>query len=278
MAIGGGPAPRQPVSYLCQVVQELLIAPAPFRLQLRQTIRLCGETPTKAQAIEISQKRERLMKRVDKFQGQAVQWVGADAVESMLEDVADPGDFRVPDGTVIEEDWSNPDGQFGPEQLALHLPSTLTTLNGLTPELLQLARKELEIRKGLANDALHSLRLLLGKKSFQFRERLRPAVGKVQKTRAWAAITAVNTEISHYARVYALNRTAMIHLGITQAELADTYPELLPQDLVTSTAILQPNLPGQSSQKLSWIWTHHLPSADDDSHLSECKRPAPSSR
>ena len=268
----------QPVSYLCQVAQELLNAPAPPRLQLRQMIRLSGETPTKAQAIEMSQKRERLMKRVERFQGHAAQWVGADAVESMLEGVAEPGDFWVPDGMDIEEDWSGPDGQFGPEQLALHLPSTLPTLDGLPPELLQLARKELEIRKGHGNDALHSLRLLLGKKSFQFRERLRPAVGKVQKTRAWAAIRAVNMEISHYARVYAVNRSAMIHLGITQAELADTYPELLPQDLVTSTAILQPNLPGQSSQRLSWIWTHHLPSTDDDTHLAECKHPAPSSR
>src|SRR5277367_3018577 len=105
-----------------------------------------------------------------------------------------------------------------------------------------LSAKELEIRQGHANDALHSVRLHLGKKSFHFHERLRPAVGKVQKTRAWAAIQAVNAEISQYAQVYAFNRTALIHLGISQAQLTTTYRDLQASDLITSTAILQPNL------------------------------------
>ena len=131
--------------------------------------------------------------------------------------------------------------------------------------------KELKVRKGHANDALQSIRLLLGKKSFGFRERLRPAVGKIQKTRAWAAIAAINDEISHFARVYQRNREAMESLGMSSEELKTTYQEIQPSDLNSSTAILQPNLPGQSTQKLSWIWTQHIPSEGDASHLSECE-------
>jgi hypothetical protein len=94
---------------------------------------------------------------------------------------------------------------------------------------------------------------------------------KIQKTRAWAAIQATNAEISHHARIYAHNHQAMIGLGINPMEIETSYRQLLPSDLVTSTAIMQPNLPGQSQQRLSWIWTYHLPSSASENHLSECK-------
>lgn len=256
------------------VITAMLIPPAVHRLELRTMVRRAGPNPSKADAVGISQKREGLMKRIEKFQQHAIRWLGTEAIDLMREVVPDPGEFTIPDG-MDEEDSPERADTVGPERLPLFMPSTMTTLNGTPPEIVHLAEKELEMRKGRANDALHSLRVQLGKKSFHFRERLRPAVGKVQKTRAWAAIQAVNAEISQSARVYAFNRTAMIDLGIGEAQLTTTYRDLQASDLITSTAILQPNLPGQSTQRLSWIWTQHLSSADDDTHLSECKLSRP---
>lgn len=235
------------------------------------------KNPSKSQTIAISEKRSRLLKRLDRFGRQAIQYLGIDGVELVSGTLLDPGAFDISPGELSEEAdgpgrSSRPAAAAaGPESVSLPLPSNLSVDQRTMLGLNDLSAKELEIRQGHANDALHSVRLLLGKKSFAFRERLRPAVGKVQKTRAWAAIQALNTEINNVARVYTFNREAMIRLGLSQQDLTRTYKVLDRADLVTSTAILQPNLPGQSQHKLSWIWTQDLAPDMHDNHLSECE-------
>jgi hypothetical protein len=235
------------------------------------------KNPSKSQAMAVSEKRSRLLKRLDRFDQQAIQYLGMEAVELVSGTLRDPGAFEIPDGMRTAEavgpgfPGRHAAAAAGPESVSLPLPSNLSSEQRTMLGLDDLSAKELEIRKGHANDALHSVRLLLGKKSFAFRERLRPAVGKVQKTRAWAAIQALNTEISHAARVYTVNRDAMIRLGLSPEDLTRTYKVLDRSDLVTSTAILQPNLPGQSQHKLSWIWTQDLSPDMQDNHLSECE-------
>ena len=229
---------------------------------------------TRAQAIAIGDKRDRLLKRLERFHQQGIQHLGIEAVDLMPSGpLHAPPTFEIPDGMRTAESPEILDGAepSGPEAAQLYFPSALSPGDRTALGLQDLANKELQVRRGHANDALHSIRLLLGKKSFGFRERLRPAVGKVQKTRDWAAIEAINAEITHFAHVYRKNREAMIKLSLPRQELATTYQELQPADLMTSTAILQPNMPGQSTQRLSWIWTHHIPSETDGTHLSECK-------
>lgn len=247
------------------------------RLELGLAITDAEKNPSKSQAMAISEKRSRLLKRLDRFGRQAIQYLTIDGIELVSGTLSDPGGFNISSGVLSEESdrpaSSSCRGVVAarPESVSLPFPSNLSgdqrTMLGLN----DLSAKELEIRQGHANDALHSLRLLLGKKSFTFRERLRPAVGKVQKTRAWAAIQALNTDISNAARVYTFNREAMIRLGLSQQDLTGTYKVLDRADLVTSTAILQPNLPGQSQHKLSWIWTQDLAPDMQDNHLSECE-------
>jgi hypothetical protein len=247
------------------------------RLELALTISDAEKNPSKSQAMAISEKRSRLLKRLDRFGRQAIQYLGIDGVELVSGTLRDPGPFDISAGMATEEtdgtDFARRGAAAaaGPESVSLPLPSNLSSEQRTMLGLDDLAAKELEIRQGHANDALHAVRLLLGKKSFAFRERLRPAVGKVQKTRAWAAIQAMNTEISHAARVYTVNRDAMIQLGLSQQDLTRSYKVLVRSDLVTSTAILQPNLPGQSQHKLSWIWTQDLSPDMQDNHLSECE-------
>jgi hypothetical protein len=242
------------------------------QLELSQTIRGFGPSPNKAQSTAIMEKRDRLLRRLDRFHEQALHYIGLGAVELMKGVLDDPGHFDLDGMGAADEHLDGGGGGGGdrPETVALPLPSLLEQDERQLFGMEELTLKELKIRQGQANDSLHALRLLLGKKSFEFRERLRPAIGKVQKTRAWAAIQATNAEISHYARIYTRNREAMIRLGLNQQELDRLYRPLTSADLVTSTAILQPNLPGQSQHMLSWIWTHHLPPGENNNHLSEC--------
>ena len=221
--------------------------------------------------MNIADKRNRLIKRLERFHQQAIQHLGGDAIELIPGALRGPPPVDIPDEMRDIEDIPDGTEELGPEAVQLYFPSALNAEERARLGLEDLANKELKVRKGHANDALQSIRLLLGKKSFGFRERLRPAVGKGQKTRAWAAIDAINQEITHFVYVYKANREAMIRLGLPPQELATTYQELQKADLKTSTAILEPNLPGQSTQKLSWIWTQHIASDTEGTHLSECE-------
>src|SRR5277367_398042 len=139
-------------------------------------MRIVGPVQTKSQAITIMDKRERLIRKLDRFHEQALNHMGLSAMELIIGVLEDPGDFQIPDGTAGEDigtaSYAAPAAADVPEKVALHLPSRLSATQRALLGLESLALNELQIRKGEANDCLHVLRLLLGKKSFEFRERL----------------------------------------------------------------------------------------------------------
>jgi hypothetical protein len=63
----------------------------------------------------------------------------------------------------------------------------------------------------------------------------------------------LNDKIAFHCRVYGQARSALVQLGADDGTLK-TLRVLLKDDVKASTAMINPNSPGSSSVKLSWIW------------------------
>lgn len=159
----------------------------------------------------------------------------------------------------------------GPESYSLPLPSAqgldVCRQHGITI----LAHTEQALREGQANEALAAVRLGIGEQSFLFRKALRNLKGKVRKTRAWDVIHSTAARLNHNFIIYNQARDAMIALGADRTTLG-MYQLLRKSDLKTSTAIQEPNAPGQRSEHLSWIWSTAGAQGADGSLLGECEQ------
>jgi hypothetical protein len=68
------------------------------------------------------------------------------------------------------------------ENMLLYLPSSLAFTILPTSPMHRISKKEMELRCGQANDALHELRLDIGYTSFLYRTSVRPADSQQKKT------------------------------------------------------------------------------------------------
>ena len=129
---------------------------------------------------------------------------------------------------------------------------------------------ELTLRRRQAERHLNGLRETIAEKSFQYSHVLRVAPGKTIRNRARAAIKRLNDIICFHCRAYNKCRSAISRL-CNDAETSFRYPFLSKQDVRASTALLNPNIPGSSTMRLSWIWQKELAPAEQSAHaLCEC--------
>lgn len=133
-----------------------------------------------------------------------------------------------------------------PERQLISMPS-----NCLTDHPLRAI--ELSLRIHQAERYLNALREAIAEKSFNYSHVMRDAPKKVVRTRARAVISKLNDRISVYSRIYNRCRVALVRLGANQ-RILDQFQILKREDVKASTAILDPNRPGASSIRLSWIW------------------------
>ena len=112
---------------------------------------------------------------------------------------------------------------------------------------------ELSHRISSAEDQLNQIRNLIAEKSFQFSHVIRISPRKRVTTRARSAVKKLNNQIAEHCRFYARCRSSLVILGAEPAILSH-FKVLNPVDVVGSTAVLNPNLPGSTKIKLSWIW------------------------
>ena len=156
-------------------------------------------------------------------------------------------------GEDIEEadctrDAHDPEDALPPELIPLHLPSSHSS----TPHH-PLRRAELHLRIKQAARYLAALRDAIAQKSFQYSHVMRSAPSKGVRTRSRSTIHNISDQISQYFKVYCRARASMVRLGADENTL-DTFRLLSRDDVKASTAILDPNIPGSSSIRLSWIW------------------------
>ena len=82
---------------------------------------------------------------------------------------------------------------------------------------------------------------------------MRHAPSKGICTRSRAAIVELKNQITHSCRVYNRAQAAMVHLG-ADTPILIKFHILVQEDVRASTAIIDPNISGSSTVRLSWIW------------------------
>lgn len=240
------------------------------RITLRLHIAGMPASPSTKLKLELNRQRIKLLKRVDDFNNEAFSHMS----EGILNDVDEVPDVEAGESTyldLLDEDDTPPEGTFPlppllAENKTLTLPSTLGREVCVDGGLSDLADKEFQLRQGQANDALQGVRSSLGEKSFLYRSDLRLADSKVKKTRSWKRLMNVNKKLNFHRWVYNKARKALIALGM-EDELLAFYQPLEREDLHVSTAIWQPNAPGQRNISLAWFWNLNLGPRDSSDNL-----------
>ena len=137
------------------------------------------------------------------------------------------------------EAFRSPEG-IPPENLKLALPSSFTSDYLDSLGLHALRDKELQLRRGQANDALQAIRVLIGQKSFQFTSNMRNVDPAAAVTRPREAIHALGRTIASHCRVYARCRAAMIDspppTGASAAAYAATTQKARPREDLSAVA------------------------------------------
>ena len=149
---------------------------------------------------------------------------------------------------------------------------TLAMPSTLAPHPLH-CEMELTARTRQALRHLNALRGAIADKSFQYSHVIRVAPRKSACTRARSAISKLNNIISFHCRAYSKCHSAMQCLGADSGTLS-RFQVLSKQDVKCSTALLDPNTPGSTSLRLSWIWQTGLAADKRKPHaLQECVCP-----
>jgi hypothetical protein len=212
--------------------------------------------------------RTSLLTDIAKFNNEAAQYLDQDELIEELGTIL-YGDDRFEAEWDKDEDWAADEAVEDPAVHLIALPSALPCQEGC-PEFTAVRDRELQLRRGQANDVLTTIREIVGQLSFQWSKGVRLAPDKVRQTRARKSIDKVHRQLSLKAKLYQWIRTAMKNLGMSEAELSGVYRPLSPSDISVSKAIKGPNERAESQTQLSWIWTTMHGTPGDPNYLTEC--------
>ena len=114
---------------------------------------------------------------------------------------------------------------------------------------------EIEIKfwKRQADTELHQLRDLIADISFQFSHVICGQICKKIQTHSQKWIKSIHNKRTLHARIYTCCQNHLVTLNCGDSILCK-YHILMKEDLKSSTAFLEPNIPGSTTLKLSWIW------------------------
>ena len=104
-----------------------------------------------------------------------------------------------------------------------------------------------------AEDQLNQIQNLIVEKSFQFSHVIHISPCKRVTMRARSAVKKLNNKIVKHCCFYARCRSSLMILG-AELVILTHFKVLNPVNVIRSTAVLNPNLPGSTKIKLSWIW------------------------
>ncbi|KAF8833724.1 hypothetical protein BDN67DRAFT_1017247 [Paxillus ammoniavirescens] len=136
----------------------------------------------------------------------------------------------------------------------LPLPSVLGLPRCRDDGLEWLAKQEIQLRTGQANDALHKLRLTLADKAVLFHTDVRHSSSQATTSRAWVRVTAVDATVNKFAKIYRVSQRAMVALSVSNDILA-WYQALTKDHLKVSSAVAKPNARGHRNDTLPWSWS-----------------------
>lgn len=196
------------------------------RLTVSALARKIKRHATQTDRLQLVEKRNRLQRAVDRFVAKSSTYWRQEADEDE-EAEQRPGAYAGQEWEDVEEEpdmgedlveIEEPEDEILPETISLQLPSAvgMKRLDELGKT--RLGERELRLREGQANDALHRLRMAVGMKSVAFVTKVRSANSQRTKTRAWKDVQGLAKLIAEQARLYTLARTAMKRLLMTDGD------------------------------------------------------------
>ncbi|KAG1906159.1 uncharacterized protein F5891DRAFT_1125607 [Suillus fuscotomentosus] len=218
---GRGPGPIRRRGAATWLAEGLTIEEAQVTLQLE--IKKVGGQPTDTQRLYIARRGDREAR-----------------VVFLSDRPGDDEDHAMELDLLIldEESDAEMDDQrnvFKPEKAVIPLPSNLGQDTCTAIGVNALAKQELILRQGQANDALHNIRTV------------RVAKSQATATRAWAQVHSVDRAVSIQASIY-------LNLSADDA-LLQRYQPLAKEHLKVSTTVADPNSRGQRNNTLPWFWS-----------------------
>jgi hypothetical protein len=115
------------------------------------------------------------------------------------------------------------------------------------------AELEISHRVSHADHHLNRIRDLIAEKSFQYSHVIRVSPRKGVNTHSRGTVKRLNLQISIQCRLYTQCRSCLLKLGADPVTMY-RFQTLTIDDVKASTAIVNPNEPGSTRIKLSWIW------------------------
>ncbi|KAF8810584.1 hypothetical protein BYT27DRAFT_7280526, partial [Phlegmacium glaucopus] len=195
------------------------------QLEIDQIVSRMGKRPTAEKISTLLKRRDNLVKSMAKFNTDSQKYLGVEAFMECIRQIElIPGDFE-DDWDPIDPPTITPD-RAQPEASSIALPSVLPDNSIHRPSLARIMGKELELRKGHANDCLAAIRIIIGQEAFKYKKELRPATDKVHQTQAQSSIQTVHRSLVLQSRVYKRTREAMMSLNLDSAILDSVYKEL----------------------------------------------------
>ena len=256
-----------------------------YRIEIQDRVRRSGREPTENDQINVDRMRQVVISQIALMESLQAATISGGQIDDDPQDTCDESQFDNMDNlnpSVIDsEDVNDPyfsnenddmaagigssNNIIRPERKNISIPSRWKSIHNIYSQL------ELNLRLLQAAKILSALRDLIAEKSFQFSHVIRVAPRKGVRTRARSAIAKVNAQVAFYCRLYTQCRTAMVKLGADDIIL-NRFRVLERQDIASSTALLNPNEPGSTRQRLSWIWlSGHTEYNQESLGLYECK-------
>nr|VWP01792.1 Cytochrome P450 monooxygenase AKT7 (EC (AK-toxin biosynthesis protein 7) [Ganoderma boninense] len=192
------------------------------------------------------------------------------------------------DPTVFGAEWdedvvggdraSEPDlAADKPEDVPIGLPSTFGIEFLAQTGLLDLAKKERDLREGQLNDALQGIRTGIGYKSLLYRAKVRNASSYRAKLRSFDDVHVADEGVRRHVRVYQQARRAMERLfdpdDVDDAHalvaFQTRYKEICREDLRVSTAVIESFTPGLRNEHSAWFWNVSDTTVGDEAQWME---------
>lgn len=232
-----------------------------YRLEIQTKVRQSGQNPCSTDQVTIDTAREQLsillneLKKVMHIAGVVEENGQTNPSNEPLEMWDEILNEPIPSGSgskpvVVNNPGSNnappPKSLIQIEDQLIPLPS-----NGNVAS--TYGQLELTHRILRADLHLNRIRDLIAEKSFQYSHVIRVSPRKGVNTHSRIAVKKLNLQISVQCRLYTQCRLRMVSLGADSATL-NRFRTLTTGDINASTAIVNPNEPGSTRLKLSWIW------------------------
>ncbi|KAG8750750.1 hypothetical protein FRC11_010091, partial [Ceratobasidium sp. 423] len=209
-----------------------------------------GDAPSSRRTQALNAKRLALRDRVDKFLKQR---------EYYMPDIAELEGDEPRIQIFYEEDNEDAGVDLG-------MPSSYKLETIKAAGLSSMADLEKELRRGMCNESLASVKRLLRARAKGFQNKRRHVRGREQTTRAEAGFRAQMKQVRQAGWRYSNSYEALKQLGLSESDERD-YEDLLETDLVSLKSYYDDYATRQKGEKkptMSWIWrTRAAPNTED---------------